>query len=201
MSFPLRPLAALSFPAFALLAGCAATTSDVADPTSEVEAIGEVASPLQSNCTHIPGCLEYLGASDGPFHASVITSQGDGGLERTLYIRYEEGPHRGFLPCQLFPRQPPLNLVFVLGSPGAQTSVTEPMRVECPTSYGDNLGLSNTAWLSLKQSDDPALWDTLFPPRADGSRWYAVQLAASNVWGVWDSRYGRNYRLVFTRPN
>lgn len=73
------------------------------------------------------------------------------------------------------------------------------MTVSCPTSYGDNGGLTNSASFSVAEDAEPELWDTLFPPQADGSRWYALRLAVANAHGAWDSRYGDDYRLVL-RP-
>ena len=73
------------------------------------------------------------------------------------------------------------------------------MKVSCPSSYGDNGGVVNWALLTLRESDDPALWNTLFPRHADGTRWFAVQLALLNADGKWDSRYGANYSLVLDR--
>ena len=72
--------------------------------------------------------------------------------------------------------------------------VTRTAPVLCPTSW-NNPGLSNSASLSIGD-DDPELWDTLFRPQPDGARWYALQVAAVNAHGAWDSRFGQNYRLV-----
>jgi len=190
MKSPVHPLFALLVPALSVAAGgCAVDTA----PAPAGEPSSAVSVPLiRSNCSFIPGCVDLLEASDGPFHVSVTTYQTDAGVERFLHVRYVEAPYGKFLMCHLFPGQPALSLVFVLGG----AAVTRPMRTDCPTSWGDNGGVSNSATLWLKESDDPGLWDTLFPRAADGSRWYAVQLAAANASGAWDSRYGRNYRLV-----
>ena len=149
------------------------------------------------NCGFIPGCLELREASAGPFIASVMTREEPGGaIRRSLAVTYREPVGSSFLLCSRFPNQPALTAVFVLGAGGARTSVARPMRVDCPTSWGDNGGQTNSATLSVDEQLDPALWDTLFPPAADGARWFALELAATNAAGAWDSRYGANYQLV-----
>jgi len=138
-----------------------------------------------------------VGATDGPFNAYVTTSVDGAGATRTrLTVTYTEPYNRSFLLCERFPGQPKLSLVLVFGPDHARSSMTQEMNVSCPRSYGDNGGASNSATWSVTAEDDPQLWDTLFPPRADGSRWYALRVAAKNAAGVWDSRYGNDYRLV-----
>jgi hypothetical protein len=160
-------------------AGCLAETEDL----EIVESPAEVVRTLHDG--------------DGPLHATLTTTVDANHDERNrLSITYREPYGASFLLCHRFPNQPRLALVFVLGPEGAQTSVSRSMEVMCPTSYGDNVGQTNSASLTIAQDNDPAFWDTLFPPSADGSRWYALQLAANNAYGAWDSRYGHNYRLV-----
>jgi hypothetical protein len=100
------------------------------------------------------------------------------------------------LLCARFPNQPNLNLVFVLGEGDEARSLTRPMRVDCPKSFGDNVSQVNSASLTVVEDEDEALWNTLFPAAPDGSRWFALQVAVSNANGAWDSRHGQNYRLV-----
>ena len=126
-----------------------------------------------------------LQANVGPFWASVANGR--------LTVTYREPLDSSFLLCRLFPAQPDVTLVFVVGD----RAVSRPMRVSCPRSWGDNGGSTNDAMFSVTEHEDPALWSTLFPPRADGSRWYALRVAATNAHGRWDSRYGNDYRLVF----
>lgn len=171
-------------------AGCSADLEPAPVDTAE-------SAQTSSNCGFIPGCKELLEASDGPFSASVMTYEDASGTERRrLSITYREPPSSSFLLCSLFPRQPDADLVFVVGEADARRSVRRAMTVSCPTSYGDNLGQSNTASFGILQDEEPELWDTLFPPHADGSRWYALRLAAANAHGAWDSRFGDDYRLV-----
>jgi hypothetical protein len=126
-----------------------------------------------------------LEANDGPFWASVSNGR--------LTITYREPLSSSFLLCRLFPAQPDVTLLLVVGD----RSVSRSMRVSCPRSWGDNGGSTNDATFSITEQDDPALWNDLFPPHADGSRWYALRVAATNAHGQWDSRYGQDYRLVF----
>ena len=138
-----------------------------------------------------------LEASDGPFKASLITTKDDAGVpRRRLSVVYTEPVGRSFLVCDRFPRQPPLSLVFVTGPENARTSITRLAPASCPRSYGDNGGFSNSATFNLAEDEDPVGWEALFPRQPDGSRWYAMQVAASNDRGEWDSRFGENYRLV-----
>lgn len=151
------------------------------------------------NCSFIPGCKQLLDASDGPFSASLtVRERAGGGEQRDLSVTYRPPPESSFLDseCARFPGQPSVTLVFVVGPEGARTSVQRPMTVSCPRSYGDNLQHPNNARFSVN-SDDP-LWDVLFPPKADGSRWYAARVALVDTRGVWDSRFGDDYRLVLT---
>lgn len=173
-------------------AGCAAETEPVASQES--------AQTSTSNCSFIPGCKHLLEAGDGPLSASLMTYEDAAGQQhRRLAIHYREPYGSSFLLCRLWPRQPPASLVFVFGPEEARTSLSRPMTVSCPTSYGDNGGLTNSASFSVAEDAEPELWDTLFPPQADGSRWYALRLAVANAHGAWDSRYGDDYRLVL-RP-
>jgi hypothetical protein len=89
--------------------------------------------------------------------------------------------------------------VFVTGPERARVSVERPLGLSCPTAYGDNPGATNSAYFQISADEDPELWNTLFPAAADGSRWFAVQVALRNAFDQWDSRYGHNYRLVL-RP-
>ena len=63
-------------------------------------------------------------------------------------------------------------------------------------SYGDNGGHANYASFNIIEDEEPELWNTLFPLQANGTRWYALQIAATNARGEWDSRDAANYRLV-----
>jgi hypothetical protein len=153
-------------------------------------------SALSENCSFIPGCHELLEASDGPFAASVMTYTHDGETRRRLAVTYHERAGSQFLLCSRFPNQPALTLVFVVGEGTAATSINQAMRVDCPSSWGDNVGQPNTASFSVVEDTQPALWDSVFPPALDGERWFALQLAATNAHGAWDSKYGTNYRLV-----
>ena len=171
------------------LQGCAA------EPDAATTAVSEQA--LTGNCSFIPGCKQLLEASDGPFKASLITTESDAGVQRhRLSVVYTEPVGRSFLVCDRFPQQPPLSLVFITGPENARTSITRLAPASCPTSYGDNGSASNSATFSLTEDEDPAAWEALFPRQPDGSRWYAMQIAASNARGQWDSRFGANYRLV-----
>ena len=194
MPWPMRilsPLLSLSTLMVALQ-GCAA------EPDSATTAWSE--QPLIGNCSFIPGCKQLLEAGDGPFKASLITTANDAGEQRSrLSVTYTEPVGRSFLVCDRFPRQPALSLVFVTGPENARTPVTRSAPASCPTSYGDNGGASNSATFSLTEEEDPVAWEALFPRQPDGSRWYAMQVAASNARGEWDSQYGANYRLVL-RP-
>jgi hypothetical protein len=125
-----------------------------------------------------------LEANDGPFWASVANGR--------LTVTYREPYDSSFLLCRLFPGQPDVTLLFVVGD----RSLTRSMRVSCPRSWGDNGGSTNDATFSITDQEDPVLWNVLFPPRPDGSRWYALRVAATNAHGQWDSRYGNDYRLV-----
>jgi hypothetical protein len=165
----------------------------------EPEPLGsnESAQTSGGNCSFIPGCKDLLEASDGAFSASVMTyDDALGKQRRRLAVSYREPIDSSFLLCRLFPSQPNASAVMVIGPEAARTSVNRPMSVSCPTSYGDNGGQSNSASFSIVEDEEPALWDMLFPPQADGARWYALQIAATNAHGQWDSRYGHNYRLV-----
>jgi hypothetical protein len=182
------PLARSPFVAvFAFFAaGCATTSEPTASQESE--------QTSASNCGFIPGCKSLLEASDGPMIASLMTFEdADGNERQQLSVTYKEPYGSHFLLCRLFPRQPDATAVFVLGS---EASVSRSMRVSCPTSWGDNLGQQNYATLVIAADEEPALWDTLFPPQSNGERWYALRVAMTNAHGAWDSRFGHDYRLV-----
>jgi len=147
-----------------------------------------------SSCSFIPGCRELLEASDGPFSASIMTT-GDG--RRRLSVTYREAPSDALLLCRLFPSQPPLAFVFVTGPEEARIALRRSASVTCPTAFGDNPGATDTASFGLVEDEDPAAWETLFPRRPDGGRWFALRVAAVNAHGTWDSRLGEDYRLVF----
>lgn len=163
---PTRMKKMLLVAAFAVLSGCT---------VAEEESI-ESSESAQST---------RLQASDGPFWASMANGR--------LTVTYREPLDSSFLLCRLFPSQPDVTIVFVVGDRAVRRS----MRVSCRRSWGDNGGSTNDATFSVTEQEDPALWSTLFPPRADGSRWYALRVAATNAHGQWDSRYGNDYRLVF----
>ena len=174
------------------LQGCAA------EPDASTPNMSEQA--LTGNCSFIPGCKQLLEATDGPFTVSLITTESDAGAQRRrLSVVYTEPVERSFLVCDRFPRQPALSLVFVTGPENARKPFIRPAPASCPTSFGDPGGVSNSATFSLAEDEDPVAWDALFPRQPDGSRWYALQVAASNARGQWDSRFGQNYRLVL-RP-
>jgi hypothetical protein len=169
----------------ALVAGCAAE-SNPDDVSSSESGLGSSQSSL--------------GASDGPFSASITTYVDAAGVQRqNLRLGYTEALDSSFLACHQFPYQRDIAAVFVTGPEGARLATNLPMRVNCPRSYGDNGGVSNNAFLIVERDESPELWDTLFPPQADGSRWYAMRLAARSANGAWDSRFGADYRLIL-RP-
>jgi hypothetical protein len=127
-----------------------------------------------------------------PFFASVMTYTDASGLERRrLSISYTAGASSPFLLCHLFPHQADASLVFALGD----RSIARPMDVSCPGATG-SLGLADNASFGIVEDADPALWNELFPARPDGSRWFALRIAARNEWGQWDSRFGQDYRLL-----
>ncbi len=138
-------------------------------------------APTATNVSEQTSAL--LEARDGPFFASV--------QDRRLAVTYREPHDSSFLQCELF-QKPKLTLVFVVG----ETSLSREMTVFCPRSHGDNGGATNTAMFILRADDDAALWDALFPPAPDGTRWYALRVAAQSSFGRWDSRFGADYRLV-----
>jgi len=166
--------------------------------TASCSSVAEEAPPAESaltdgNCSFIPGCRELLESSDGPFHASVMTRDDGSGARSTFSIGYR----RGALDfCSQIQARRRIRVLFVTGPEHARESVEREMSISCPQEWGDNPGSEDRASWSVGQQDDPALWDALFPRRPDGSRWYAVQVAATNDLGEWDSRYGDNYRLV-----
>ncbi len=191
-----RPVLPVTLSALMLVLSPVACASPHDDGAEDV--VASESAQTSSNCSFIPGCKRLLEASDGPFSATVMTySDAEGQERRRLSLTYREAPSSSFLLCHLFPSQPNVTSVFILGPEHARTSVRRPMSVSCPTSYGDNGGLTNSASLGVVEDADQELWDTLFPPHADGSRWFALEVAATNAWGAWDSRYGQNYRLVF----
>ncbi len=129
----------------------------------------------------------------------MILADGQGGERHLLHVSYRQAPDSSFLLCRLFPEQPPLTLVFVTGPEHDRVSVRRSAVVMCSSSWGDNPGLTESATFMVEQGEDPVLWDALFPPRSDGSRWFALRAAAVNAHGAWDSRFGEDYRLVL-RP-
>jgi hypothetical protein len=191
----MRPPLLLSALLVSLLATACAAEAEPESPRSD-----DAALAARTNCSFIPGCKELLEASDGPFYANLVTVDDGTGRERhRLAVLYRESPATSLLLCRLFPQQPPLSLVFVTGPEGARVSVSRSVPAMCPTSFGDNPGLTNSASFGLDEDDDPTLWNTLFPRQPDGSRWYALRVAAVNAHGTWDSRSGHDYRLVL-RP-
>ncbi len=184
---------------FSLAFGCAAEVDESSEMGgSALDGKADTAAESESNCSFIPGCLNLLEGGDGPMLGSVKTYEdAEGQTRQQLWLTYLEDPETQFLLCHRFPNQPPVSLLFIAGPDGAQSTVaTKELRVDCPRSYGDNLGSRNSASFVLDRDDDPMLWDTVFPPAEDGSRWFALQVALVNDWGQWDSRYGQNYRLV-----
>lgn len=181
---------------FALFAtGCTADPADGSEPLGFSES-----AQNSGNCSAQAGC-DVIGASDGPFQASIEAYKDAlGGPHRRLRVVYSEPLNSSFLLCRLFPMQQNATLVFVVGKEAARVSVSRPMTVLCPNSYGDNGGHPNRAFFSVTDEEAPELWDTLFPPQEGGARWYALQVALNNAEGAWDSRYGHNYRLVL-RPH
>ena len=153
-------------------------------------------SPLaRGTCDSTPGG-QSVSTSNGPLTFTLTTFPDK---DRGLSVTYRERIDSSFLLCHRFPNQPAVTLVFVVGPEHARQAVQLPMEVSCPRSYGDNGSAVNSASLSLREADDPALWNTLFPLLPDGTRWFAVQLALVNAAGAWDSRYGGNYALVLDR--
>ena len=153
-------------------------------------------SPLVRGACDFNSTCQYVSTRNGPLTFTVTTFPDKA---RALRVTYEERLDSSFLLCSRFPNQPAVTLVFVVGPEHARQTVQLPMKVSCPRSYGDNGGVLNSALLTLRESDDPALWNTLFPRLSDGTRWFAVQLALLNDAGAWDSRYGANYPLVLDR--
>jgi hypothetical protein len=145
------------------------------------------ARAIRTRCDFVPGCVEAFETRQGPFVADF--SKTDSGLRR-LTVRYVEPPEGRLLRCGV--RIPPPSIVFVVGD----RSIVRPMNLSCPGTWGDNGGAPNVAVFTLFEEADPALWDAIFPPQADGSRWYALQVALVNGRGEWDSRHGANYRLI-----
>jgi len=175
------------------LMGCAPTEADA--PASSTDVSEQI---LANNCATIPECKELLTASEGPFKASLMTTEDAAGVQRRrLTVVYTEPTDRPFLVwCDRSPNPPALSLVFITGPENARTSITRPAPESCPTSYGDGARFPNSATFSLVEDEDPVSWETLFPRQPNGSRWYALQVAASNARGQWDSRFGNNYPLV-----
>lgn len=173
-----------------LLASACATPIE---PLSTTEA-----ALASSNCSFIPGCRHLEEAADGRFSGSVMEYvDAAGSVQTRLAVSYEEVPSAfSFVPCQAPVSEQKVTLLFVTGPTNARVVLTRPMAITCPSQWGDNGGHPNRASFSVAKDEDPALWDALFPVRPDGSRWYALQVAASNSRGAWESRYGQNYALV-----
>ncbi|MFO0675929.1 MAG: hypothetical protein U0169_05310 [Polyangiaceae bacterium] len=191
---------ALRFSSFAFLAPSLALVAGCSGPAAEdaVETVAQ-AHEIASNCSFIPGCLSLVEARARPFVASVMRfddGRGNGVRER-LVVTYLEDISSSFLPCTDFRQRRVVNFVFVFGAPEARRSLTREATVHCVNSYGDGQREPHRATLVIDKASDPGTWDTLFPPAADGSRWFALEVAASNDRGAWDSRYGANYPLVF----
>lgn len=182
-----------TFIAFCTLAAACGDSSALltGDDTTDTQGLQLVRGTCDSN----PGC-QHVSTRNGPL-AFTVTTFPD--RARALRVTYEERLDSSFLLCSRFPEQPAVTLVFVVGPEHARQIVELPMKVSCPRSYGDNLSAVNSALFTLRESDDPALWNTLFPRLADGTRWFALQLALRNADGAWDSRYGANYSLVLDR--
>jgi hypothetical protein len=171
-------------------AGCAADHAP-AETTDDEQS----AQTSPGGCSSGVGCAESLGATNGPFVASITTSAGaDGVPRRRLVVTYREPIDSKVLLCHLFPNEPAASLVFVVGPEGDRTSLTGTMDVSCLV--GDPGGHPNTASFRLVEDEQPELWDALFPPRPDGSRWFALQVALANARGGWDSNFGQNYGLM-----
>ena len=175
-----------------LLAAC-----DTSDPEAQPHTPQDGKFDTIGNCSFIPGCTSLLEAADGPFYASIMDFDDQNGLaRRQLSIVYRESPDLDFLLCSQFPRQPDLTLTFVVGPEDARESFDVKMRTDCPRAFGDNPGASNSAVFSVFEDEDPMFWEELFPPARDGTRWFALQVAAVNENGQWDSLNGNNYRLL-----
>jgi hypothetical protein len=173
-----------------LAAGCGTEGAPVAPTGSD-----RSAQTSPGACAPGPDCSESLGDDAGPFVASITTSaDADGVPRRRLVVTYREPIDSKILLCRLFPHQPAASLVFVVGPEGERASIMGSMDVSCPV--GDPGGHPATATFRLVESERPELWDALFPPRPDGSRWYALQIALVNAVGEWDSNFGQNYGLV-----
>ena len=178
---------------------CALPLLSIACASADSVSTQEDESSLTSSSN--PGLPSSVGASDGPFRAYIQTTVDAAGATRTrLSVTYAEPYDRSFLLCERFPRQPKLPLVLTFGSDDNRRSISREMEVSCPRSYGDNGGATNSASWGVTAEEDPQLWDTLFPRRPNGTRWYALRVAATNAAGTWDSRYGHDYRLVMTAP-
>ena len=185
---------ALALSPFALVAfvGCSSPTEESAESLS-------LAQESASNCSFVPGCRRLLEADARPFVASLMTfddPQGRG-IREQLLVNYLEPPSRSFLPCSDYREPRTVSFVFVYGPPEARRSLTREASVACANSYGDGQREHHRATLVIDKGEDPEVWDTLFPPARDGSRWYALEIAAVNHRGTWESRFGANYGLVF----
>jgi hypothetical protein len=122
----------------------------------------------------------------------------DGRERHTVHVAYKEPPNASFLQCYLPDARRSVTVVFVTGPEHARTALEKSTTIACPRSApGDGSDrYQNTATFSFDVEEEPALYDTLLPPAADGSRWLALQVAAVNASGQWESRFGANYRLV-----
>ena len=166
-------------------------TIDDSDPGADAQE----SALVTSSCPFGPGC-QTTSTRNGPLTFSVSTSADKA---RLISVMYREDINARFLLCERFPSQPAITLVFIVGPHHARQVVQLPMNVSCPRSYGDNGSAVNWASMTLRETDNPGLWNTLFPLLPDGSRWFAVQVALVNAAGAWDSRYGANYSLVLDR--
>jgi hypothetical protein len=186
----MKPTPFVAIPFLVVFSSCAAVSEEDAPEVTE-------SAQTASNCSFIPGCKDLLEGGDGPFSVSVMTYEAAGRTRRRLSVTYHERFGSSFLRCSQFPRQPSLALVFAFGADGdSPRSAERAMGVSCPSSWGDNAGLENTAGWGILEDEDATFWETLFPRRPDGARWYAVRIAARNADGEWDSRYGYDYRVV-----
>lgn len=135
-----------------------------------------------------------------------------------LVIRYHErdwgtyGLERIYV-CMTAPKMTsPTPNIFVAFILGRKTIFGEhkmnPHRI-CSNSGG---GPQNPGMVeyTIRKSQDENFWNQLFPPKSNGTRWYAMQLAFKGVglnkfpfgnydpnYVIWDSNYGNNYPVIF----
>jgi hypothetical protein len=132
-----------------------------------------------------------LQAGHGPLSAFLAP-------ENSIVINYYQEGHGRLSLCNNSIPSDNVFVMFITGPTNQRKIIEKKLKVQCTSNYPGN---PHNASFSFLKTDDPELWDALFPKNEQGHRWYALQVAffkKSTATRIdWDSNLGNNYKFIF----